>query len=196
MLYHCRILNCLEIRVPTLPGVKVVGLNLGISLVVSDIWVGWSDSVVYRNTSQPEQLPLCPSRLCRKRILTQFWHDCWLKLNLLWKPGLVFLGLLLSLSNAFIFFVLFFFKKKIGISVLGMLQVTLPDEVDVFTNIWCISNPGTARWWRESLCKCHYSNESNVPAERNCPLGGECRGEDRLIWPSFPNGQLLTLLEI
>lgn len=195
MLYHCRILNCLEIRVPTLPGVKAVGLNLGISLVVSDIWVGWSDSVVYRNTSQPEQLPLCPSRLCRKRILTQFWHDCWLKLNLLWKPGLVFLVLLLSLSNAFIFFVLFFLKK-IGISVLGMLQVTLPDEVDVFTNIWCISNPGTARWWRESLCKCHYSNESNVPAERNCPLGGECRGEDRLIWPSFPNGQLLTLLEI
>lgn len=112
MLYHCRILNCLEIRVPTLPGVKAVGLNLGISLVVSDIWVGWSDSVVYRNTSQPEQLPLCPSRLCRKRILTQFWHDCWLKLNLLWKPGLVFLVLLLSLSNAFIFFVLFFFKKN------------------------------------------------------------------------------------
>lgn len=63
-------------------GVKVVGLILGMSLAVSDIWVGWSDSVVYRNTPQPERLPLCPSRLCRTRILTQFLHGSFLKLSL------------------------------------------------------------------------------------------------------------------
>lgn len=61
--------------------VKVVRLNLGITLIVIDIWVGWSDCVVYRNTSQPECLPLCPSRWCRTRNLTQFWHDCHLKMT-------------------------------------------------------------------------------------------------------------------
>lgn len=48
---------------------------------------------------------------------------------------------------------------------------------------------------RQTLCKCHYSNKSSAAADRNSPLGRESRREGRLIWSSFPKGQLLMLLE-
>lgn len=157
---------------------------------MSDIWVGWSDSVVCRNTAQPERLPLCPSRLCRTKILTPFWHDCCLKLNLQLTgfPGFT------SFSFQYIYLFCLFFNRNF---------CSRHAARDPSWQSGCIHQhlvhfkPRNSQMVkRQSFCKRHYSNKCSVPADRTCPLGGESRREGRLVGSSFPKGQLLTLLEI
>lgn len=67
LFYHCRI-ELFKKEFLHASGVKVVGLSFRISLAVSDIWVGWSDSVLYRNTPQLQQLPPYPGDYLEQRF--------------------------------------------------------------------------------------------------------------------------------
>lgn len=121
---------------------KVVGLSLDISLVVSDIWVGWPDSMVCKNAAQPQHLPLVPADYSKQGVWstsgTTVYNSAWS-----W-PTLVFSSL--SLSTAFV--KLFYQNRNICSRHAARHPFWWSECIH-----WCLvhSKLWNSRWWKDCL---------------------------------------------